>query len=132
MNKIILLGRLGKDAETFTFDNGDKISKFSLATSESWKDKQSGEWKDHTEWHSIVVRGERSYSKGELVLVEGKIRYKTYEKDGKKTYFTEVKADSCRRVSGAENRPTPEGDNLPVEDTNTSNADITPEEDLPF
>ena len=131
--KTVLVGRLGKDPETITFDNGDKISKFTMATSESWKDKQSGEWKESVEWHTVVMSRECNYTKGELILVEGKIRYRKYEQNGETKYFTEIRADRTRKLSQAENRPTPNGESLPVEDTNTSNVEeISPSDSLPF
>lgn len=96
MNKAILAGYIGKDPEVFTFDNGDKKTTFTVATKESYKDK-SGEWKETTDWHNVVLFRETKMQKGDLVTVEGKIKTRSYDdKDGNKRYLTEVVA---QRVS---------------------------------
>lgn len=96
VNKVILIGNLGKDPEIRTFDNGDKVAQFSLATSESYKDK-NGERQDKTEWHNVVLwRGlaglaEQYLKKGSKIYVEGKLTHRSYDdKDGNKRYVTEV------------------------------------------
>lgn len=104
VNKVILLGRLGKDVEMRNLDNGSKAANFSLATSESYKDKTSGEKKETTEWHNVVVWGglaeiaSKYLSKGDMVYIEGKNRTKTWEKDGVTRYMTEVVADNLTLV----------------------------------
>jgi single-strand DNA-binding protein len=96
VNKVILIGNVGKDPEIKSFDNGGKVANFSIATSESWKDKQSGERKEKTDWHNVAVFGqladivERYVKKGSKLYVEGKLSTRTYEKDGEKRYVTEV------------------------------------------
>lgn len=98
VNKVILIGNLGKDPEIKSFANGGKIANFSIATSESWKDKQTGEKKDRTEWHNIVINGdglvgvvERYLKKGSKVYVEGQLRTRKWQdKDGNDRYTTEV------------------------------------------
>lgn len=97
MNKVILLGNVGQDIEVVTFDNGNKIAKTTLATSEHWKDKTTGEKKTATEWHNLVFVGavvgvvEKYVKKGDKLSVEGKIKTRSYEnKDGVKIYRTEV------------------------------------------
>lgn len=98
VNKVILIGNLGKDPEIKSFQNGGKIANFSIATSESWKDKQTGEKKDRTEWHNIVINGdgligvvERYLKKGSKVYVEGQLRTRKWQdKDGNDRYTTEV------------------------------------------
>lgn len=97
-NKVILIGRVGKDAEVKTFENGDKVASFSLATSQRGYKKADGtEVAERTEWHNINVRGknavdftEKWVKKGSGVKVEGEIRYREYEKDGSKRYITEI------------------------------------------
>ena len=96
-NKATLVGRVGKDPEILNLRNGKKGAKFSLATSESWQDKASGEWKNKTEWHNITVWSEglagyveRSVRKGDVLLVEGKIERQEYEKDGEKRHTTNI------------------------------------------
>jgi single-strand DNA-binding protein len=95
VNKVILLGNLGKDAETKFTPSGISVSKFSLATGRRNKDAQSGEWKDVTDWHNIVVwRTEHVANfllKGKQIYLEGRLETRSYEdKEGQKKYFTEV------------------------------------------
>jgi single-strand DNA-binding protein len=97
VNKVILIGNLGKDPETRTMQNGGKVCSFSLATSESWKDKNSGERQEKTQWHNIVIWNENivrvaeSYlKKGSKVYLEGQLETRKYEKDGRDVYTTEV------------------------------------------
>ena len=98
VNKAILLGRLGKDAETRFTPSGVARTTFSIATSRRWKDQQTGEWKEETDWHNIVLwRSENvsSYlTKGKQVYIEGRMQSRSYDdKDGNKRYITEVVAD---------------------------------------
>jgi single-strand DNA-binding protein len=97
VNKVILIGNLGRDPEIRTFQNGGRVANFSIATSESWKDKQSGERKERTEWHRISVLNEnlvgvveRYVKKGSKVYIEGQLETRKYEKDGREVYTTEV------------------------------------------
>ncbi len=95
INKVMLLGRVGKDADIKNFDAGKSVVKFSLATSENYKDS-NGEWQEKTEWHNIVVwtqnaeRYAKSIIKGALVHCEGKIQTRSWEQDGVKKYMTEI------------------------------------------
>jgi single-strand DNA-binding protein len=98
LNKVTLIGNLGKDPEIRTFQNGGRAASFSLATSESWKDKDSGERKERTEWHrvSITTEGlisiaEKYLKKGAKIYVEGRLETRKWtDKDGKERYSTEV------------------------------------------
>jgi len=94
VNKVILIGHLGKDAETKFTPSGISISKFSLATNRRTKDQQSGEWKDITDWHNIVIWKTEHVAtyltKGSRIYVEGRLETRSYEQDGQKKYFTEV------------------------------------------
>ena len=107
-NLQILIGFLGNDPETHTFDNGNSITKFSVATSEKWKDKTTGEQKSHTEWHNVVANGklaeicQKYLKKGSKVYVEGKTRHRSYDQDGIKKYFTEVNAREMTMLSKLE------------------------------
>lgn len=99
INKVILIGYLGKDPEVKTLSNNQKLAKFSVATSESYKGKD-GEWKDKTEWHNIICwrstaeRAEKSLKKGAQVYIEGKLRTSSYQdQDGNNRYVTEVEAE---------------------------------------
>lgn len=99
VNKVILIGRLGKDPETLN-PKGVQITKFSLATSETWKDQHTGERKESTEWHNIVLyRGlaeiaQKYTKKGDMVYLEGKIKTSSWDKpNGEKGYRTEIIGD---------------------------------------
>lgn len=97
VNKCILIGNIGNDPEVKTMQSGDKVCNFSVATSESWKDKASGERKERTEWHRVVVFNqglinvcENYLKKGTKVYIEGQVETRNYEKDGQKIYTTEI------------------------------------------
>ena len=105
VNKVILLGHLGRDAETKFTPGGAAVTKFSVATNRRWKDSQSGEWKEETDWANIVLwRAENltTYlTKGKQVYVEGRLQTRSYDdKDGKKVYSTEVVADDVILLGG--------------------------------
>lgn len=105
VNKVILIGRLGKDPEGKFTPSGVSVHNFSIATSERWKDKESGEKKESTTWHNIVAwRMEwitKHVSKGDAVYIEGKLQTRSYEKDGHKVYVTEVVADTVNLLSAS-------------------------------
>lgn len=100
VNKVILVGRLGKDPEVRNLDNGATVANFTIATSESYKDKTTGEKKEVTEWHNIVLWralaeiSQKYLHKGDLVYIEGKLRTRSWEKEGITRYTTEVVADN--------------------------------------
>ena len=103
INKVILLGHLGKDAETKFTPSGISLSKFSLATNRRTKDQQSGEWKDITDWHNIVMWRTENVAnyllKGKQIYLEGRIETRSYEdKDGQKKYITEVVCEASNAV----------------------------------
>jgi single-strand DNA-binding protein len=104
VNKVILVGRLGKDAESKFTPNGTSVATFSIATSWRQKDQQTGEWKDQTDWHNIVFWRSENVApyllKGTQVYIEGRLHTRSYEKDGKKQYFTEVVAEELILLGG--------------------------------
>ena len=107
INKVFLMGNLGADPEIKTFDNGGKVAQFRIATSEKWKDKNTGEQKEITDWHNIVVRQaglanvvENYLKKGSSVHIEGRIRNRQYEQNGEKKYITEIHCDSLTMLGG--------------------------------
>ena len=105
INKVILLGHLGKDAETKFTPSGVAVTNFTLATSRRWKDQQSGEWKEETEWHRVVMWRSENVSnyllKGKQVYVEGRLQTRSWEdKDGQKRYTTEIVADDLILLGG--------------------------------
>jgi single-strand DNA-binding protein len=99
VNKVIMIGHLGKDAETKFTPGGISISKFSLATNRRTKDPQSGEWKDITDWHNIAMWRTENVAnfllKGKQIYLEGRLETRSYEdKEGQKKFFTEVVCDA--------------------------------------
>ena len=112
INKVTLIGNLGKDPEKRILSGDAIVTSFSIATTENYRDK-SGEWQKKTEWHDIVFWGknaenaERVLSKGSQVYLEGKLTHRTYEaKDGTKRYATEVVGQMFRKLNKAEsNQP---------------------------
>jgi single-strand DNA-binding protein len=105
INKVILIGRLGRDPEVRYMQDGTAVANFSIATSEEWKDKATGEKREKTEWHRIVafrrlgeICGEY-LSKGRQVYIEGKIQTRDWEdKDGNKRYTTEIVASQMQML----------------------------------
>ena len=99
INKVTLLGNLGKDPEFFDTKNGNNLCKFSLATTESYKDK-SGEWQETTSWHNVVLwnnlakMAEKYLRKGSRIYLEGKLNYGSYEKDGITRYTTDIQGSN--------------------------------------
>ena len=104
INKVILVGNLGADPETRYTPSGTAITTIRIATSESWKDKQTGEAQERTEWHRIKFFGRLAeiageyLKKGGQVYVEGKLRTEEYEKDGQKRYSTDIIADEMQML----------------------------------
>ena len=98
VNKVIIVGNLGADPEVKAFQNGGRIANMRIATSESWKDKATGERKERTEWHSVTVQGdglvgvvERFLKKGSKVYLEGKLQTRKWQdRDGQDRFTTEV------------------------------------------
>lgn len=106
VNKVILVGHLGRDAETKFTPGGVAVTRFSVATSRRWKDQQSGEWKEETDWSDVTLwRAENlaTYlTKGKQVYVEGRLQTRSYDdKDGKKVYRTEVVSEQVILLGGA-------------------------------
>ncbi len=147
INKVTLIGNLGGDPEVRRLEGGTAVARFSLATNESYKDKD-GNFQTVTEWHNVVVwrelaeRAERSLKKGMLVYVEGKISYRKYTtQDGQDRYVTDIVANTFRimressgntenRFPPAENAPAARSSEMPV----TAPAEPVPAggDDLPF
>jgi single-strand DNA-binding protein len=105
VNKVILIGHLGKDAETAYTASQVAVTKFSVATNRRWKDQQSGEWKEETDWTRVVLwRGENVapyLTKGKQIYVEGRLQTRSYDdKDGKKVWATDVIADEVILLGG--------------------------------
>ena len=139
VNKSILIGFLGKDPEVKTFQDGSKVANFSMATTESYKNK-NGEKVDQTEWHNIVMwRGlaeiaEKWLKKGSQVYIEGKIATRSWEdKDGNKKYTTEIIANQMTMLGGG-NKNENQTPNVKENQTQQNNETVSAgeEDDLPF
>ena len=107
VNKVILIGNLGKDPETRYLPSGGAVANVTVATSESWKDKQSGETKERTEWHNVVFYQKLAeivgqyLKKGSQVYIEGSIRTRKWQdKEGHDRYTTEIIADQMQMLGG--------------------------------
>jgi single-strand DNA-binding protein len=105
LNKVMLIGNLGKDAETRFTPGGASVTNFTLATSRRWKDQQSGEWKEETDWHDIVLWRSENLAqyllKGKQVFVEGRLQTRSWEdQNGNKRYRTEVIAENLILLRG--------------------------------
>jgi single-strand DNA-binding protein len=143
VNKVILVGRLGKDPEVRNLENGATVANFTMATSESYKDKTTGDKKEVTEWHNVVLwRGlaeiaQRFLHKGDLVYVEGKLRTRSWEKEGVTRYTTEIVGDNMTMLSsrggsgGGSNEMSTSSSERSNQETFRAPADNSTD-DLPF
>ncbi|MBK8517782.1 MAG: single-stranded DNA-binding protein [Saprospiraceae bacterium] len=151
INKVTLVGNLGRDPEIRTLENGTKVGTFSIATNESYKDKNDT-WQTLTEWHNIVVwrglaeKAERELKKGGLAYIEGKITHRKYQdKDGQEKAITEIVANTLYSLERRENKGSSLSAGFPGVDDDPFNKAIntssTPsstsqeppaEDDLPF
>lgn len=107
VNKVILVGNLGRDPEQRTFPSGDQVANVTIATTDKWKDKQSGEMKEATEWHRVVLNGRLAeiagqyLRKGSQVYVEGSLRTRKWtDQSGVEKYSTEIRADQMQMLGG--------------------------------
>jgi len=120
VNKAIIIGRLGKDPDVRYTGSGTAVTSFSIATSEEWKDKATGEKKEKPEWHNIQTWNKlaeicgKYLSKGSQVYIEGKLQTRSWEKDGVTRYTTEIVAQNVQFLSAkAENNSAPPGGGSP-------------------
>ena len=117
VNKVILVGNLGRDPELRTFPNGDQIANVTLATTDKWKDKATGEPREHTEWHRLVFSGRLAeiagqyLRKGSPVYVEGSIRTRKWQdQGGQDRYSTEIRVDQMQMLGSRQGAGEPRGD----------------------
>ncbi len=139
LNRVTFIGNLGRDPELRKLDSGVSVATFSIATNESYKDKE-GNWQTNTEWHNIVCwRGladmvEARYKKGNLAYIEGKLTHRKYQdKDGNDRYITEVVASTCRLLEkrdATQRESFPPPTQTPTTSNNSSGASGA--DDLPF
>ena len=118
VNKVILVGNLGRDPEIRSFPSGDQVANATLATTDKWRDKQSGEPREHTEWHRLVFNGKLAeiagqyLRKGSQIYVEGSIRTRKWQgQDGQERYSTEVRVDQMQMLGSRQGMggPSDEG-----------------------
>jgi len=131
LNKVLLIGRLGKDPETRYTQAGTAVCNFSLATSEQWIDKSTGQKQEKTEWHNCVSFGkqaetlEKYLSKGSQVYIEGKLTTDQYEKDGQTHYSTKIKVVEFQFMGGKDQKQE--------QHTKQTSSPVTmPDDDIPF
>ena len=146
VNKVILIGNVGQDPETKYMPSGGAVTNLSIATSESWKDKQTGQPQERTEWHNIVVWGPlaeicgKYLHKGKQVYIEGKIQNRSYDdRDGNKRYISEIVASEMQMLSrageqsggsgGGGGRPTTPSENF---SSAPQEPPFNPDDDIPF
>ena len=105
VNKVIIVGNLGRDPEMRTFPSGDQVANVTVATTDKWKDKQTGEMREATEWHRVVFNGrlaeivEQYLRKGSQVYVEGSLRTRKWtDQTGQEKYSTEIRADQMQML----------------------------------
>ena len=139
MNKVILMGNLGKAPETRTLESGVVMCRFPIATSETYKNRKSGEKTSHTEWHNVVLwRGlaevaEKYLNKGDKILIEGRIRSRSWEdkESGQMRFITEILADQMQMIGSVKKSSE---DFNEAQKPSTSFIEESPieQEDLPF
>ena len=142
MNKVILMGNLGKDPETRTLESGVVMCRFPIATSETYKNRKSGEKTSHTEWHNVVLwRGlaevaEKYLNKGDKILIEGRIRSRSWKnkESGQMRFITEILADQMQMIGFVKRNSSSKGLDASQEPTESfiQESPIEQEEDLPF
>jgi single-strand DNA-binding protein len=146
VNKVILLGNLGRDAETKFTPSGVSVTRFSVGTNRSWKDQQTGEWKEEANWTNVVLWRQENLAnyltKGQRVYVEGRLRNYSYDdKEGKKVYATEVVADEVILAGGRgegapPHEPTPRTSSAPPRSRTPAEEPLTDmnvtDDDVPF
>ncbi len=150
VNKVILIGNLGKDPEVRYQPSGGAIANITLATTESWKDKNSGEKQEKTEWHRVVFFGKLAeivaewVKKGSQIYIEGRLQTRKWQdKEGKDRYTTEIVADQMQMLGGRGNggsdddsgtysapRPPHGGQQKPANKPPVDNGDF--DDDIPF
>jgi len=151
LNKVMLIGNLGRDPEIRYSQQGLAVVNFSLATSEQWTDKTSGDRQEKTEWHNVVVFGkqaetcEKYLSKGSQIYIEGRLQTSTYEKDGQTHYITKVVVSNFLFLGGKQDAKGGGGSGYQKSDPGPSNhyqgqtqpgmgggQNPMPDDDIPF
>lgn len=142
VNKVTLIGNLGRDPEIKSLDSGAKVARLAVATNESYKDK-NGEWQDRTEWHTVILwryqaESAERFRKGDMIYIDGKLTHRSYETEDKQTrYITEVVGNYVRKLKGSGDgyntspmpNQEPNGTSKAAEPATDSSME---DEDLPF
>ncbi len=139
INKVILIGNLGKDPEVRYMPNGNAVANVTLATSESWKDKNTGETQEHTEWHRVVffrrlgeIVGEYC-KKGSKIYIEGKLKTRKWQdKNGQDRYTTEIVADQMQMLDSRGGGTASFDNNRPAQNSAPSSSAPAPAPDADF
>lgn len=141
LNKVMLIGNLGKDPELKTFEGGNSLARFPLATSETYTNRQTNEKVTQTEWHTVVLRrglaevAEKYLHKGDKVFIEGKIKTRSWEDaSGERKYATEIHGDNMTMLSGRRDDDNNAGGNTTYQApaASPSLAKEDDDDDLPF
>lgn len=149
VNKVIIVGNLGRDPEMRTFPSGDQVANVTIATTDKWKDKQTGEMKEATEWHRVTFNGRLAeiagqyLRKGSQVYVEGSLRTRKWtDQSGVEKYSTEIRADQMQMLGGRQdaasapptaNRPAqPPQQRAPAPAPRASSGFDDMDHDIPF
>lgn len=145
VNKVILIGNVGKDPEIRTFGNGGKVCNFTLATSETWKDKQTGERKEKTDWHNVAVFNdglvgiiERYVKKGSKIYIEGALKTRKWQdRDGNDRYTTDVVLQGFNGAltllnSRSESQPRNDYDQSQSRQSEAPKEDFDLDDEIPF
>ena len=149
INRVTLIGTLGKDPETKTFANGGSLTQFSIATSETWTDKTTGERKEQTEWHNIVLQNklgeiaQQYLRKGSKVYIEGSLNTRKWtDQNGQDRYTTQIKGQQMQMLDSAngnnqqQSQPQQQSSYTPQQPTYAKNPQAQPpaqlDDDLPF
>ncbi len=131
VNKVIIVGNLGRDPETRYMPSGDAVTNFSIATTDKWKDKATGEQKEATEWHRISTFGKLAeiagqyLKKGSQVYIEGSLRTRKWtDSNGQEKYSTEIKADSLQMLGGKPSESQAQQSHAPEQQGSAMDDDI--------
>ncbi len=139
INKVIVVGNLGQDPDTRYMPSGSAVTNITIATNESWKDKQTGEQKDRTEWHKVAMFGRLAeiaaeyLRKGSQVYIEGKLRTRKWQdKQGNDRYTTEIVADEMQMLGGRGGAGAPMSDQGPPPSPPPQGSSDDFDDDIPF
>ena len=143
VNRVTIIGNLGRDPEMRTFPSGDQVANVTVATTDKWKDKQSGEMKEATEWHRVVFNGRLAeiagqyLRKGSQVYVEGSLRTRKWtDQAGVEKYSTEIRADNMQMLGGRQDSaapaPAPQQRPAPAPAPRAASGFDDMDDDIPF